>query len=77
MRPFFLTAVHRRLPIQTVIRTAGEMRISNFLLWQIAYTEIWVTKRLWPDFTKEDLLEAIADYRNGSSLWQLEPKRSR
>ncbi|MGI6468791.1 MAG: isoprenyl transferase [Syntrophomonadaceae bacterium] len=46
-----------------LIRTAGEMRISNFLLWQIAYTEIWVTKRLWPDFTKEDLLEAIADYK--------------
>lgn len=46
-----------------LIRTAGEMRISNFLLWQIAYTEIWVTQRLWPDFTKKDLLEAISDYQ--------------
>ena len=46
-----------------LIRTAGEMRISNFLLWQIAYTEIWVTDRLWPDFRKEDLLAAISDYQ--------------
>lgn len=46
-----------------LIRTAGEMRISNFLLWQIAYTELWVTQRLWPDFTKKDLLEAIAEYQ--------------
>lgn len=47
-----------------LIRTAGEMRISNFLLWQIAYTEIWVTDRLWPDFNKEDLMQAIADYQH-------------
>ncbi len=46
-----------------LIRTAGEMRISNFLLWQIAYTEIWVTERLWPDFSPEDLRQAIADYQ--------------
>jgi len=45
-----------------LIRTAGEMRISNFLLWEIAYTELWVTKKLWPDFSKEDLYQAIADY---------------
>ncbi|MDD2585224.1 MAG: isoprenyl transferase [Syntrophomonadaceae bacterium] len=46
-----------------LIRTAGEMRISNFLLWQIAYTELWITDRMWPDFTKEDLLQAIWDYQ--------------
>ena len=46
-----------------VIRTSGEMRISNFLLWQIAYSEIWITPVLWPDFRKRDLLEAILDYQ--------------
>ncbi len=46
-----------------VIRTSGEQRISNFLLWQIAYAEIFVTNRLWPDFRGIHLLEAIADYQ--------------
>ncbi len=46
-----------------LIRTSGEFRISNFLLWQIAYSEIWVTERLWPDFQTADLLEAILDYQ--------------
>ncbi len=46
-----------------VIRTSGELRVSNFLLWQIAYSEIWVTPTLWPDFTKRELLEAILDYQ--------------
>ena len=46
-----------------LIRTSGEMRISNFLPWQIAYTEIFVTERLWPDFRGLNLLEAIADYQ--------------
>ena len=46
-----------------LIRTSGEMRISNFLLWQIAYAEIWVTDTLWPDFRKRDLLEAILAYQ--------------
>jgi len=45
-----------------LIRTSGEMRISNFLLWQMAYTEIYVTKKLWPDFSKEELHIAIQDY---------------
>lgn len=45
-----------------LIRTSGEMRVSNFLLWQISYTEIYVTKKLWPDFSKADLREAIEDY---------------
>jgi undecaprenyl diphosphate synthase len=46
-----------------LIRTSGEMRVSNFLLWQIAYAEIWVTDTLWPDFRKRHLLEAIIDYQ--------------
>ncbi len=46
-----------------LIRTSGEMRVSNFLLWQIAYAEIWVTDKLWPDFQTVDLLESILDYQ--------------
>ena len=46
-----------------LIRTGGEHRISNFLLWQIAYTELWITDALWPDFTKQDLVEAIEEYQ--------------
>lgn len=46
-----------------LIRTAGEMRISNFLLWQIAYSEIWLTDVMWPDFNREVLLKAITDYQ--------------
>jgi undecaprenyl diphosphate synthase len=46
-----------------LIRTSGEMRVSNFLLWQIAYAEIWVTETLWPDFRRRDLLEAIVAYQ--------------
>ncbi len=45
-----------------LIRTAGEMRISNFLLWQISYAEIWVTEKCWPEFEETTLHEAIADY---------------
>jgi undecaprenyl diphosphate synthase len=47
-----------------VIRTSGEQRISNFLLWQIAYSEIYVTERLWPDFRGLHLLEALVDYQH-------------
>jgi undecaprenyl diphosphate synthase len=46
-----------------LIRTSGEMRISNFLLWQIAYAELYVTETLWPDFTRGDLLQAILEYQ--------------
>ena len=46
-----------------LIRTSGEMRVSNFLLWQIAYAEIWVTETLWPDFRARHLLEAILNYQ--------------
>jgi undecaprenyl diphosphate synthase len=47
-----------------LIRTSGEFRISNFLLWQIAYTELYVTETLWPDFDRTELLKAIADYQS-------------
>ena len=46
-----------------LIRTSGEMRISNFLLWEIAYSEIHFTRVLWPDFRKEHFLEAVLDYQ--------------
>ena len=45
-----------------LIRTSGEMRLSNFLLWQLSYTEMYVTQKLWPDFTKKDLFEAVEDF---------------
>jgi undecaprenyl diphosphate synthase len=46
-----------------LIRTSGELRLSNFLLWQVAYAELWVTETLWPDFTQEDLYQAIIDFQ--------------
>jgi undecaprenyl diphosphate synthase len=46
-----------------LIRTSGELRVSNFLLWQIAYTEIYVTPVLWPDFRRRHLLEAVLEYQ--------------
>jgi len=49
--------------VDLLIRTSGEQRISNFLLWQIAYAELYFTKTLWPDFTKEDLYKAIIEYQ--------------
>lgn len=50
--------------VDLLIRTSGERRISNFLLWQIAYAELYFTDTLWPDFTKENLCEAIVNYQN-------------
>lgn len=47
-----------------LIRTSGELRISNFLLWQIAYSELWVTSTLWPDFDRHHLLKAVVDYQH-------------
>ena len=49
---------------ELLIRTSGEQRISNFLLWQIAYSELYFTEKLWPEFRKEDLYEAIIDFQN-------------
>lgn len=46
-----------------LIRTSGEMRVSNFLLWQIAYSEIWITPEFWPDFRKKHLLQALVDFQ--------------
>jgi len=46
-----------------LIRTSGELRISNFLLWQIAYAEIWVTETLWPDFRRRQLFEALLEFQ--------------
>jgi undecaprenyl diphosphate synthase len=50
--------------VDFMIRTSGEKRISNFLLWQLAYAELYFTNTLWPDFRKQNLFEAIADYQN-------------
>lgn len=47
-----------------MIRTSGEKRVSNFLLWQLAYTELYFTEKLWPDFGKEDMYEALLNYQN-------------
>jgi undecaprenyl diphosphate synthase len=63
---------------ELLIRTSGEMRVSNFLLWQIAYTELYITPTLWPDFRKENLYEAIWAYqqrerRFGKTSEQLNP----
>lgn len=63
---------------ELLIRTSGELRISNFLLWQIAYTELYITPTLWPDFRKEHLYEAIWSYqqrerRFGKTSEQLNP----
>ena len=46
-----------------LIRTSGELRVSNFLLWQIAYSEIWITHELWPDFRRKHILQALIDYQ--------------
>ena len=57
----------RRVPDpDLLIRTSGELRVSNFLLWQICYTEIYVTKKMWPDFSKRELMRSIEDYRKRS-----------
>jgi undecaprenyl diphosphate synthase len=45
-----------------LVRTSGEERISNFLLWQIAYSELWFTATMWPDFRRGDLLRAVVEY---------------
>ena len=49
---------------ELLIRTSGEYRVSNFLLWEIAYTELYFTETLWPDFDKEEFYKALLDYQN-------------
>jgi undecaprenyl diphosphate synthase len=66
---------------ELMIRTSGEFRISNFLLWELAYTELYITSKLWPDFRREDLFAAIVDYQNrerrfGKISEQLNPQTS-
>ncbi len=55
---------HNLPDVDLLIRTSGEQRISNFLLWQIAYAELYFTPTLWPDFRRENLLEAVLNYQN-------------
>ncbi len=66
---------------ELLIRTSGEFRISNFLLWQIAYSELYISSKLWPDFRKEDLYEAIYTYQHrerrfGKTSEQIKEKES-
>lgn len=71
LKPEEFTQEHLRKHLYTsqwpdpdlLIRTSGEMRLSNFLLWQLSYTELYVTPKLWPDFTKPDLLAAIEEFQ--------------
>jgi len=54
-----------KLPeVDLMIRTGGDMRVSNFLLWQISYSEIWITEKCWPEFTREDFLSAIREFNS-------------
>jgi len=62
LKSYFVT--HAIPDPELLIRTSGEFRISNFLLWQIAYSELYFTPKLWPDFRKEDLYEAVVDFQN-------------
>ena len=55
---------HGLPPLELVVRTSGEVRVSNFLLWQLAYAEIHLTETLWPDFGEEDLLISLEDFQN-------------
>lgn len=67
---------HPDLPdVDLIIRTAGEHRVSNFLLWQAAYAELHVTETLWPDFGEEDLLRAIVDYQSRDRRFGGRPER--
>lgn len=58
----FLCAPDLSFP-DLLIRTSGELRVSNFLLWQLAYTELYFVEKYWPDFTKEDLIKAVVEYQ--------------
>ena len=65
MKPFFKAVVLKNIPDpDLLIRTSGEYRLSNFLLWQSAYTEIYLTDAYWPSFRSQQLFESINDYQN-------------
>ena len=58
-----------------LIRTSGEQRLSNFLIWQAAYSEYWFTSRFWPDFGKDDLQQALIDYTNRVRKFGMTPEQ--
>jgi undecaprenyl diphosphate synthase len=62
-------------PLDLLVRTSGEHRISNFFLWEVAYAELYFTERLWPDFGREDLLLALADYAGRERRFGLTPEQ--
>jgi len=64
-------------PVDLLIRTGGEQRLSDFLLWECAYAEFWFTERMWPDFGREDLAVAIADFRSRVRTFGNVPTASR
>ena len=51
-------------PLDLLIRTSGELRISNYLLWQLAYSELYFTKKLWPEFNRKELFKALNNFQN-------------
>ena len=51
-------------PVDLLIRTGGEKRVSNFLLWDLSYTELYFSDKFWPDFSSEDLNQAVADFQH-------------
>jgi len=69
---------HDRLPardVDLVIRTGGEQRLSDFLLWECAYAELLFVEKMWPDFTADDLGEALADFRSRNRRFGLAPEQ--
>lgn len=69
---------HDRLPardVDLVVRTGGEQRLSDFLLWECAYAELLFTKKMWPDFTADDLAEALEDFRSRNRRFGLAPEQ--
>jgi len=72
----YLYTIDLREP-DLLIRTSGEFRISNFLLWQLAYTEIYVTRTLWPDFRRRHLIKAILNYQNRERRYGLTGDQTR
>ena len=77
----FLPSSNLLPPLDLLIRTSGERRVSNFFLWEVAYAELHFTEKMWPEFGKEDLLEALRDYasrerRFGLTGQQVQPEPS-
>jgi Undecaprenyl pyrophosphate synthase len=69
---------HDRLPareVDLVVRTGGEQRLSDFLLWECAYAELLFVKKMWPDFTADDLATALEDFRGRNRRFGLAPEQ--